>query len=371
MHLRLILQYCSRVHPLLVIGNADVRLTQYLVARDIRPMCHSLSRSVCGILMGAWNIRNAVKSDSWDAVHLHSSFAGLVGRLGCLGLPVTVIYAPHCVGYWLPNRASRLLAMVVERILAARTDVFLAVSEAEARHAMEAKLATVDSIAVIPNSIPRPARAVPSRDSSTVRFAFLGDLRFQKAPDTFLRAAALVVAEKPYWKLQFVLPESGPLAKEMRNLVRELGLEDCVQFLPCPNGVADMFAGCTMAVLPSRWEGLPYALLEAMNGGLVVIASDIPVFRDYLGSSSTELIFPVDDYKQLALRMAAWAAAPDAVRLKVVHDGWRYIDHVSCFDKWQRQMALLYVEAARSGRVASTRRERSACSTGADIGRVG
>jgi glycosyltransferase involved in cell wall biosynthesis len=124
----------------------------------------------------------------------------------------------------------------------------------------------------------------------------------QKAQDILLRAFAKAFRGDPNCML--LLVGDGPLRPETERLAHSLELGKQARFLgeqpePWPAlKAADMFS------LPSRYEGLPNALIEAASCGLPVVASDIPEIRN-LSLGDAWLLAPVDDVSSFANAMLA------------------------------------------------------------------
>jgi glycosyltransferase involved in cell wall biosynthesis len=116
------------------------------------------------------------------------------------------------------------------------------------------------------------------------RTGFVGTLeRLYKGPDILLRAAAL--CRERGLKSEYFIVGSGRHTHEMKRLAKRLGMEDQVHFmgqLAFGQAVLDFLDGIDLFVLPSRAEGLPRALLEAMARGCPCIASDVGGVRELL-----------------------------------------------------------------------------------------
>lgn len=101
---------------------------------------------------------------------------------------------------------------------------------------------------------------------------FLARLVPQKAPDILIEAFASFARTAPDWTLH--VAGDGPMAEELRKRTSVLGLNDRVVFHGLVTDTAPLFAMCRIFVLPSRFEGTPNALLEAMASRLPCIVSD-------------------------------------------------------------------------------------------------
>ena len=101
---------------------------------------------------------------------------------------------------------------------------------------------------------------------------FLARLVHQKAPDVLIAAFARFVRAVPGWHLHLV--GDGPMSDVLRTQVRGLGLDDVVTFHGPVGDPTPLLATSKIFVMPSRFEGTPNALLEAMANRLACIVSD-------------------------------------------------------------------------------------------------
>ena len=92
----------------------------------------------------------------------------------------------------------------------------------------------------------------------------------------------------------------GPQRAEFESLSRQLGLRDRVEFHGASCRVPDLLARSRVFALPSRYEGMPNALLEAMVSGLPVIAAAVGGVSEIVTDGETGLIIPPEDPKALA-----------------------------------------------------------------------
>jgi glycosyltransferase involved in cell wall biosynthesis len=129
-----------------------------------------------------------------------------------------------------------------------------------------------DRLAVLCNPI-APSPATPSQSenySEDINLLFIGRLSQEKGVDILLRAFQSV--QQRHLQARLTLLGSGPEERALRNLAAELNLTQSVHFAghvdPAP-----YYAAATLFVLPSRYEGIPNALLEAAAAGLPIVAT--------------------------------------------------------------------------------------------------
>jgi len=130
----------------------------------------------------------------------------------------------------------------------------------------------------------------------------LGRLVPLKCFDVLVRAAAEVVKQGLH-NLLVLIAGDGRERSRLTDLIRDLDLENHVKLLGLRHDVMDLMQACDLFVLPSRYEGLSIAMIEAMACGLPIIASDAPGLRDHIKTEQNGLLFPVENHKALAERI--------------------------------------------------------------------
>ena len=109
--------------------------------------------------------------------------------------------------------------------------------------------------------------------------------------------------------------ENRAFAAEMRRSAATLGVEANVRFVGIASNVEDYMRASDLLVFPSRREGFPNVVVEAMASGLPVVMSDIPGISDHIISSGEDgLIVPSDDPAALARAIAEVAGNDDRLR---------------------------------------------------------
>jgi len=123
----------------------------------------------------------------------------------------------------------------------------------------------------------------------------------QKGVEYLIHAVAAVHRDRP--QVHLAIAGDGPLRAPLQGLAASLGVADAIHFLGQRDDIAQYLAALDLFVLPSLWEGLPYALLEAGAAGLPVLATAIPGNVDLITHEQTGLLAPPGDRLELALAL--------------------------------------------------------------------
>jgi len=220
-----------------------------------------------------FELRSKIEQYQPDIVHLHSSKAGVIGRLVGKSLRIPTVFTAH--GWAFTEGVSerrRRLYLLLERLMSGYADRIITVSEYDRRLALKCRVATDAKLVTVHNGIPsRIAKEPVTVIGKPVRLIMVA--RFDEQKDQSLLIQALSRVEGKNWHLELV--GDGPCINKVRSLVCELELSEKVTFSGSRNDVEDRLANSDVFCLISNWEGLPLTILEAMRGGLPVIASDV------------------------------------------------------------------------------------------------
>ncbi len=161
----------------------------------------------------------------------------------------------------------------------------------------------------IPNGIDLPDR-VPRKAQARLRLLFVGRLAPQKGLDILLSALARM-APALREKFELYLVGDGPERERLTDLAARHGLADSIHFTGevQQDRVQDLLLQSDIFVLPSRYEGMSNAALEAMAAGLPVLLTRCGGLDTYLNESSGWVVPPVDEMA-LAEALARAVATP-------------------------------------------------------------
>ena len=213
-----------------------------------------------------------------DVLHLHSSKAAALGRIAALTIGrrdrPAVVVTPHYWS-WMVGGPLTPLYRSVERALAHRCDTFVALSDVEAA---EGRRVLGRSIPVRVNAngvdLDRFSPQGPSaaREGADPLVVCVGRLSHQKGQDVAIRALARLADRRV--RLRLVGDESDAGERErLGALARGLDVGDRVEWVGAVDDTAPHYRAADVVVVPSRWDGMSLALLEAIAIGAPIVAT--------------------------------------------------------------------------------------------------
>jgi glycosyltransferase involved in cell wall biosynthesis len=266
----------------------------------------------------AWRLRRLLAGTGADVVHAHGVRAGalcaiaLAGRQRT-GLVVTIHNAP-APGRQLRTLAYRLLEAVVARgasqVLCVSPDLEDRMRRAGARQVTRAVVAARDT-PPLPRSMSSPLVAADAAGGRPIVLA-VGRLAPQKGLGTLLAAAACWRDMDPVPRV--VIAGDGPLLASLRAQAAALGVD--AEFLGHRGDVPELLAVCDVLVMPSRWEGQPLVLQEALRAGAAIVATRAGGIPALVGQEAACLVPPGDAAELAAAVRAVLLDQPLAARLR-------------------------------------------------------
>ncbi|GLV57021.1 hypothetical protein KDH_38590 [Dictyobacter sp. S3.2.2.5] len=193
-------------------------------------------------------------------------------------------------------------AVNLTRHLLKRIHAVVIVLSRRSEHYVKANKFDDLEIQLIPNGVdvarfhPQSQLAVTPERARTV--VCVSKARWEKGLDVLLQAWHLVHAQQPEARL--VIVGSGPVLPQLEQLAAALGIAESVEFAGLQSDVPGQLQRGLIGILPSRWEGMPNALLEAMGSGLACIATRVSGSEDVIESGVNGLLVESEDYTAMA-----------------------------------------------------------------------
>ncbi|MDQ0813360.1 glycosyltransferase involved in cell wall biosynthesis [Streptomyces sp. B3I7] len=254
-------------------------------------------------------LRRVLAGTRPDLVHAHSAKAGLVARLAVRGR-VPTVFQPHAWSFEAVDGALAALSVRWERWGARWASRVVCVSEAERETGVRAGVRAAWS--VVPNGVDtahhHPAPHADARSGLALLsdtgsdghggplVVCVGRLCRQKGQDVLLRAWPAVVRQVP--RARLVLVGDGPEEARLRAAAPA-----SVLFAGAVDEVVPWYRAADLVVLPSRWEGMALAPLEAMACGRPVVLTEVAGARECLPPGEEPV--PVERPGPLADRIVA------------------------------------------------------------------
>lgn len=235
-------------------------------------------------------VKQIVKQEKPDIVHMHSSKAGAIGRLAISSKQADLFYTPH--GYaFCQKDASKLKVKIyktVEKFLGKRDCMTIACSKGEYEEAL--KYDITKNITYINNGIDvEEMQGYISKESKqpidvrNLKICTVGRIEKQKNPHMFEK-----IAQK-FPDIQFTWIGDGSLREVVKSPnIKILGWCDI------ETTIKELYKN-DIFILPSLWEGLPITLLEAMYLKKICIVSDVTGNRDVITNGEDGFICRTED----------------------------------------------------------------------------
>lgn len=271
--------------------------------------CPTLQRSLHPIqdFKSLFKIKDIIQQVSPDLVSIHSSKAGILGRLACFLSNQTCIFTAHS---WAFTEGIPQTQRIVYRFLEQQFESFavkiICVSEYDRNLGITAGMKR-DRLVTIHNGmpdIPNSLRADPTQSHPT-QLVMVARMEPQKDHKTLIQAISGI----PNIKLQLV--GEGFKQAAIQTQVQTLGLSDYVEFLGYREDIAHILAKAQIFLLISNWEGFPRTTLEAMRAGLPVIVSDVGGASEAVIEGQTGYCIPKGDVATLRAKILLLVNNPD------------------------------------------------------------
>jgi len=218
-----------------------------------------------------------------------------------LGLPVAISERnqPDRPGLGRLRKLARRLSYPLASAIVVQTEAIAAWMAARFR----------GPVHVIPNPVALDPGVTQREQGDIHEIISLGRLTQQKGLDVLMRSFAALAGKHPDWRL--VIYGEGPDRESLMRLRSASGLEERVALPGLTRDSAAALSRASLFVLPSRFEGYPNALLEALGCGLPVVATACPgATAEILANGLHGMLVPPDDVTAMIAALDAMMSDP-------------------------------------------------------------
>jgi glycosyltransferase involved in cell wall biosynthesis len=206
---------------------------------------------------------------------------GVPVSLSFIGMDFKQIMRPAAYPLWLAVKRARLVTVTGERM----------------RRGLIERGLPAEKIRTLPHFIDTE-RFCPSTAEPDLDVISVGQLITRKRMDVVVDAVALLRDRGRF--VRAGIAGEGPLKAELEAQIRERNVGDRVEMLGFRRDVENVLKRARLFALVSSWEGVPFAMIEAICSGLVPIVTDVGTISDFIEHGKNGHIVPVGDARALA-----------------------------------------------------------------------
>lgn len=293
-------------------------------------------------------LRKFIRGKGIDILHTHYYKADMIGLIAARGTDCKIISTPHG---WTQRPDPKLrIYEALDRLCFPLMDAVIPLSE-KIYHPLEKMANLRQKLYLIRNGVDIAEVDAEKEIHPELRewkaqgffiIGYIGRLISGKGIDTLLQALGLL--GKIRWKLAIV--GEGDAESRLRTMAGQLPVANDVVFFGFQHQRLRFLKGFDLFVLPSRSEGTPRCLMEAMSARIPVIASDIPGCRNLVADSRTGMLFPVESPAVLAEKIMFLAERP-RLRQRLSANGREFIARHFSAERMARDYQQLYSNVIR------------------------
>lgn len=264
-----------------------------------------------------WNFKKEALNYSPDIIiahnyrHLHTTKSiNIAKTLRTNGKKVKlflVTHAPFVEGNITRSKIATLMVNIYDRFIGPKTlkkfDKILTISNWEIPYLIKAG-APKKSIVYIPNGIPKEFFKLKKQGKEEDKILFFGRISPKKKVETLISCIPFI--KNKNLKIELVGPKEEPYFSKIKSLINKLGVSNRIIISEPIYNIEEKIKKIDSAkvfVLPSRVEGMPQALIEAMSRGKIVIGSDSIAIRDLIQDNRNGYLFKFNSPRSLAKKI--------------------------------------------------------------------
>lgn len=257
-------------------------------------------------------LRKIQEENNYDIVHVHTPVASFVGRLAFRKEEkLKILYTCHGFHFYKGSPIINwILFYPLEKLAAKWTDTLITINNEDYEVASKFKLRNSgQAIKMNGVGIEKEKYVIESFDRNKYRqflnlneddFVILVLAELNKNKNHIQLIKAMNLLKDKYPNIKALFAGSGPLEKEIKNQIKDNGLEDKISLIGWRNDVKELINSCDIVGLFSKREGLGKCILEAMICGKPVIATNTRGPRELIEENVNGFMFEVDDVQSTA-----------------------------------------------------------------------
>lgn len=268
-----------------------------------------------------------LRRNKFSVVHTHSSKAGIIGRWAARLARVPVIV--HTVHGWSFNEyqwpIKKKLFIFLERATARITSKIICVSQKDREIGLKYNIAQEDKFELIKYGIPIAEFRRPLADplkkkrdlgilNDNAVVGMISCLKPQKSPLDYVKAMTKIYKENPL--VNFLLVGDGVLRRDCERFIEDTTMKERFIFTGWRRDISEILGVMDVAVLTSKWEGMPISVIEALCKGCPVVATGVGGTPELIKNRINGYITQPGAHEETAAKV--WEVIKDADTLKAM-----------------------------------------------------
>lgn len=234
-------------------------------------------------------LRNLIKQINPSIIHLHSSKAGLIGRIATKvsNYRIPVIFTAHGWGFTPGSKKiNKYISLLSELLTSWMLNKVICVSKFDQELAEKYHIISKKKLTYVYNGISKDMNVdLVEIDKKREKVSFTMVARFDSQKDylTLVKAIEKLKNNKEiYNQIQFNFVGKGPSYEEIQKEIINRKIDDIVNLLGFRNDILEIINESDVFVLTSNYEGLPISIIEAMSLEKPLIVSDVGGVRELI-----------------------------------------------------------------------------------------
>lgn len=255
----------------------------------------SFGKSIFKMMRALQTLNKVVKDNDIEIIHANSTFSGILIYLYKMlyHSKTQLMYTPHGYYSFKPmGKVKKSCIRYVEKKINHACVKVIHVSKSEEMEAIERKLIKKQKSIVVYNGVEQPNK---NKRINNERFTIINLARVdaQKNPEAFVEIAKVIVEENP--NIQFIWAGHGEQLEKMRAKVKKYQLQNHIQFIGHLEDKDSLLCQADLYFSTSHYEGLPFAVIEAMSYGVPLLLSNNIGHVDLIANEENGLLFHLND----------------------------------------------------------------------------
>ena len=243
-----------------------------------------------------------------DVIHAHSAKGGVIARVASMFFKIKVLYTPHAFSYLsTDNKFKKFLYVTIEKVLRAKNTIILATSNSEKSQAIQTVGYEKKKVFALKNAIDKRSIGEDKDLEKTLKskryICTVGRPSFQKNLEMLIRAFEIVSKNNNKVHLFIIgAGEYSPRKVKIVNMINKKNLSTRVTILPWVSRkkVQTYIKNAMLYVSSSRYEGMPFSVIESMALSIPSVLTNTDGNRDLVIDKKSGYLVEIGDYVEMA-----------------------------------------------------------------------